>query len=138
MANWYRRWRTFWNEKVVYDWRYKLGALVGAFMLWAYLAGQQNMQSVVTAPVYYQKFPAGMVMVDQRIHQVSVTLSGRRDLMLGLKNHPVWIAIDLSNMRLGHNVYRITKNDAIGAYGLEVKAINPRQVAITLVPEPMP
>lgn len=138
MAVWFRRARNWVTEKLLIDWRYKLAALGSAFVLWAYLAGQMSMQTMVSARVYYQRSPAGMVMVDQTVQQVQITLSARRDRLLGLKDRPLWVVIDLSDLRVGRNLYRITKQDVMGANGIEIKSIAPHQVVITLVPEKMP
>ncbi len=127
-----RRLKIFIQDKVFAEWRYKLAALLAAFVMWAYVAGQQSMQAVYTVPIYFQNLPADSEIVDQKVHTVEVTVSGRRDLILSLRERQIWISIDLSGMNQGRNVYRITDKDIVVPSGIEVKNVARRKLVIRL------
>ncbi len=128
-----RRWNTFWQEKVVSNWRYKLSALAAALIIWAYVAGQQSMQAVYKVPVYFQNIPAGRILANPKIQKIQVTISGRRDRILSLKERQIWVAIELSSMKVGKNIYKLNKQDIVVPGGIEVKTFTPKKISIRLI-----
>jgi YbbR domain-containing protein len=135
MPVWWRRFRKFLDERILSDWPYKLVALAAAFIIWAYVAGQQSVHLVLTVPLRFQNIPPGSVLVDQKTDLVQVTLSGRRQLILALKPDQVWIALDLSGLRDGRNLYVISSRDVTVPSGLEVQDVSPSQLSIQLAPQ---
>ncbi len=133
-----RRLKIFIQEKIFAEWRYKLAALLAACVMWAYVAGQQSMQAVYTVPIYFQNLPDDSVMVNQKVHTVEVTVSGRRDSILSLWERQIWISIDLSGMKQGRNVYLITNKDIVVPSGIEVKNVAHRKLVIRLAKKKEP
>lgn len=133
-----RRLKIFIQDKVFSEWRYKLAALLAACVMWAYVAGQQSMQAVYTVPIYFQNLPDDSVMVDQKVHTVEVTVSGRRDSILSLRERQIWISLDLSGMKQGQNVYLITDKDIVVPSGIEVKNVARRKLVIRLAKKKEP
>lgn len=126
-----RRWKNL-GRKLLVNWRYKLAALAAAFIIWTYVAGQQSMQAVYTVPIFFQNIPAGSEMVRQAVDTIQVTISGRRDRILSLKERQIWAAIDLGGMKIGKNRYQLTKQDFVAPAGIEVKAFTPTKLSIRL------
>jgi YbbR domain-containing protein len=133
-----RRWKPFWQEKVLSNWRYKLSALAAAFIIWAYVAGQQSMQAVYQVPVYFQNTPTEHVLGNSKIQKIQVTISGRRDRILSLKERQIWVAIDLSGMKSGKNYHKLNKQDIVVPGGIEVKNFTPKKITIRLRKPPKP
>lgn len=132
MRYWQRRLKKFTEEKVLSNWRLKLAAVAAAFVVWSYVAGQQSMQSVYTVPVLYQNLVDDMEMHHQKVQKVQVTISGRRDRILSLKERQVWVAVDLSGMKKGRNRYVLKRDNIIVPGGIEVKAFTPKRLDIRL------
>jgi len=128
-----QRWRNFIEDKILNNWQYKLSALAAAFIIWTYVAGQQSMQAVYTIPIYFQNLPVGSILADPKVQKIQVTISGRRDRILSLKERQIWVAIKLSGMHIGKNVYQLTKQDIITPAGIEVKNFSPRKLTIRLI-----
>jgi YbbR domain-containing protein len=138
MPTWQRRVRTFLSESVVADWRYKLIALGAAFVIWVYVAGQQTIQAGYSLPIYFQNVPEGHVMISQSVNKIEVTIAGRRDRVLAIKDRQLWASLDLSKMKSGRNDYRLSKDDIIVPQGLEIKSFFPRHILVFLVKEARP
>ena len=132
MLKWQRRLKIFFEDKVLSEWKYKIIALLAAFIMWAYVAGQQSMQAVYTVPIYFQNLPVETELINQKIKKVEVTVSGRRDRILSLRERQIWVSLDLTSMRIGKNVYKIKNEDLIVPQGIEIKDITPRKIIIRL------
>ncbi len=132
MRYWQKRLRKVVKEKLLSDWRYKLAAVAAAMVVWIYVVGQQSMQAVFRVPVYFQNLPVSMEMVSQKLETVQVTISGRRDRILSLKERQIWVSIDLTGMHAGRNSYKINRNDVVVPAGIEVKDFTPKKIKIIL------
>ncbi len=132
MRYWQKRLKKIIKEKMLADWRYKLAALAAAMVVWIYVVGQQSMQAVFRVPVYFQNLPANTEMVSQKLETVQVTIAGRRDRILSLKERQVWVSIDLTGMHAGRNRYKISRNDVVVPAGIEVKDFTPKKIRIIL------
>lgn len=136
MRYWQRRLRKFMKERVMSDWRYKIAAIAAAFVVWAYVAGQQSMQAVFKVPVYFQNLPENLEMRSQKLNAIQVTVAGRRDRMLSLKERQIWVSIDLGGMKKGRNYYTVKRADVVVPSGIEVKSYTPKKILIRLNKEP--
>ncbi|MEW6517105.1 MAG: hypothetical protein AB1439_09385 [candidate division FCPU426 bacterium] len=128
-----RRWMNFIRTKVFLNWQYKLAAGAAAFVIWSYVAGQQTIQAIYTVPIFFQNLPVGSEMTRTSSDTIQVTLSGRRDRMLSLRERQIWVSLDLSGMKIGRNTYQLAPGDFITPAGLEIKAYTPRKLTIQLV-----
>lgn len=127
-----RSWTNFLRTKVFNNWQYKLAALAAAFVIWSYVSGQQTIQAIYTVPIFFQNLPAGSEMTRTSAETIQVTLSGRRDRMLSLRERQIWVSLDLSGMKNGRNTYLVTREDVIAPAGLEIKAFTPHKLSIQL------
>lgn len=134
MGKAWRALKRFWQAMVLPNWQTKLASLAAAIIIWSYVAGQQSMQVVFTAPIHFQNVPEGSRLKDPPLKVAEVTVSGRRDRILTVKQQQVWIALDLSGLRNGDNLYLISFQDVVVPSGIEVKDISPRQLTLELVP----
>jgi len=138
MPSWQRRFKNFISEKVIADWRYKLLALGAALVIWVYVAGQQSIQAVYSAPVLFENIPEGLAMERMSRTALEVTVSGPRNRVLAIKDRQVTAVLDLSKMKAGRNDYRFTKEDILVPKGIEVKAYFPRHIIIRLIRDNQP
>lgn len=132
MFYWQRRLKKFYKEKILSNWRYKLAALAAAFVVWSYVAGQQSMQAVFRVPIYFQNLANDLEMNKPKILSIQVTVSGRRDRMLSIKERQIWVSIDLAGMKVGRNVYNIKRADVVVPGGIEVKDYTPKKIIIIM------
>jgi YbbR domain-containing protein len=132
---WFRKAREFFDESIVSNWHFKLIAALAALIIWSYVASRQTLQISFAVPIRFQNIPVGTRLNDQRVDIADVTLAGRRDRILTLKQKEIWVSLDLSGLRAGRNLYLISTRDVIVPAAIEVKDITPRQLSIQLVPE---
>ncbi|MEI7542477.1 MAG: CdaR family protein [bacterium] len=115
------------------NWQYKLGSILVALILWFYLASEQNLSVVVSAPVQFDNFPADMQIVNKVSNTVDLGLTGRRDIVNNINKKEMIIIINLKESHEGKNNYRITPlNIKFMPRGLDIKNITPYQIEIEL------
>ena len=134
MRTWWRAVRRFVETFVTPNWQTKLTALVAAVIIWGYVASQQSMHVVFTVPIHFQGVPADSRLVEPPLTKAEVTLAGRRERILTLKQQQVWVAVDLSGLRNGPNLLLLTTQDVVTPAGVEVKDVSPRQLNLELRP----
>ncbi|MBN1595218.1 YbbR-like domain-containing protein [candidate division FCPU426 bacterium] len=136
MFNLPRRWKGIFRERLLNNWRYKIAALAAAFIIWSYVAGQQSMQAVYKVPVYFQNLPPNTVLADPKVDKIQVTISGRRDRILSIKERQIWVAIELAGMKRGKNKYSVQRSNIVVPAGIEIKSFTPSQIIIRLIRAP--
>lgn len=115
------------------NWQYKLGALLTALILWFYVASEQNLSIVISAPVQFDNFPSDMQIVNKVANTADIELTGRRDIVNNINKKEVKVIINLKGSKDGKNNYRITPlNIKSIPRGLDIRNVTPYQIEIEL------
>ena len=116
------------------NWQYKLGALLTALILWFYVASEQNLSVVISAPVQFDNFPSDMQIVNKVANTADIELAGRRDIVNNINKKEVKVIINLKGSKDGKNNYRITPmNIKSIPRGLDIRNVTPYQIEIELM-----
>lgn len=92
-----------WNWKSLFtkDWQAKAGSLVVAILLWWFVYSQTSVQRGFYIPIQYINLPPNMVILKTNDTMARVTIQGRKDRIMSLKNHQIRAFVDLSEASPG-------------------------------------
>lgn len=115
------------------NWQYKLVALFAALVMWFYVASEQNLSVVISAPVQYDNFPSDMQISNKVANTAEIELTGRRDIVNNINKKDVKVVINLKNSKEGKNNYRILPSNIKSIpRGLDIRNVTPYQIEIEL------
>lgn len=126
----------FLRSAFIENWGAKLGALAVVTLAWLALAGQQDFNVTVTAPVNYLNTPAGMVLSDETNHQVRLRLSGPRHKAVSLEEGEVTVQISIGSLSPGRHLIRLTAGDITLPLGMKLDSVELQNLRVILIPEP--
>jgi len=119
---------------LVDNWPAKIGALALVTLTWLILAGQQNFQVEVAAPVRYVHLAPDLALSKISPAQVNLLLSGRRHQASNLRPDEIRVRLDLTDYKAGEQVIRLTAGNVILPVGLAIERIRPQDVRLILKP----
>jgi YbbR domain-containing protein len=115
------------------NWQYKLGAFLTALVLWFYVASEQNLSIVISAPIQYDNFPSDMQIINKAANTADIELTGRRDIVNNINKKEVKVILNIKGAKEGKNNYRIVPlNIKSVPRGLDIRNVTPYQVEIEL------
>ena len=124
----------FFKEAFVDNWKTKLSALVLVTVAWMILAVQQEMQINLTAPIRYENLPAELVVDDEAVNTVGLTLAGRRNLINTLKEEDISVRVDLTGFGSGDHLIRLGAANIDIPMGTRVDRFIPPKINFRLKP----
>lgn len=107
--NWWKTARLL----LVSRWQVKLATLAIVSLVWLMLAGQQDFEVTIKAPVEYKNLPEYMEIVEPMKPIVKITARGLRKDASTLNSRNVQVELDLASAKLGRKTYRISANQAV-------------------------
>jgi YbbR domain-containing protein len=123
--------KDFINKWILNRWQYKLAAFVTAFMLWFYVASDQNLNINLSIPVEFVNYPADMRVVNKIKTSADITVEGRRDIVTKMDKKLIKAILDLKKSKEGKNDFVITAAQIKGVpRGLLIRDISPAAMAI--------
>lgn len=87
--------RTTW---LTHNFWIKLGAFVLAIGLWFYVAGEETVQTDLKIPIQFV-LAEGMVITEQKIDLLTISVSGRRDVISKLAEGELVCKVDFTNYK---------------------------------------
>ncbi len=124
----------FFKEAFIDNWKTKLGALVLVTVAWMILAVQQEMHINLTAPIRYENLPAELVVGDESVNTVGLTLAGRRNLVSSLKEEDLSVRVDLTGFGSGDHLIKLGAANIDIPMGTRVDRFTPPKIAVSLKP----
>jgi uncharacterized protein (TIGR00159 family) len=115
-------------------WWVKIGVVAVMTLAWLILAGQQNYDVEVAAPVRYVRLAPDLILSKVTPAQVNLVVTGRRHLAVNLKPGEVRVRVDLADYGAGEQVIRLSAGNVILPVGLAVERIRPPDVRVVLKP----
>jgi diadenylate cyclase len=106
------RWQTI-RSLIISRWRLKLATLAIVSLVWLMLAGEQNFEVTIKAPVEFKNLPENMEIVQPMKPSVKITARGLRKDAGTLNSRNVQVELDLSSAKLGRKTYRISPKQAV-------------------------
>ena len=125
--NWWKAARLL----LVSRWQVKLATLAIVSLVWLLLAGQQDFQVTIEAPVAFKNLPANMELVQPMKPSVKITARGLRKDAGTLSSRNVLVELDLSSAKLGRKTYRISSKQAVlPGERIDVVRIEPTELVL--------
>lgn len=116
------------------NWGVKIGALILVTLVWLILAGAQNLNMTINAPIDFLGPPSGAVLGEDTVAQVRLELSGPRRQIVNLKGDDVKVRVDLKGLPLGPHLIRLSAQDVELPLGLTIDRVYPQNIRVTLKP----
>jgi YbbR domain-containing protein len=118
-----------------HNWRLKLVSLVLATVLWAATARESTSEIGVNVPLEYQNVPAKTEVLSDATNTVEVRLRGPSTLVREIGTKEISTTVDMRKMPLGEEkILPLTVQNVRAPFGVEVVAVNPARVSVTLEP----
>jgi YbbR domain-containing protein len=128
MRDWLKKW-------ILNRWQYKLAAFLTAFILWFYVASEQNLNISLSIPVEFINYPADLQVTNKIRNSADITVQGRRDIVTKMEKKDIKAVLDLKNSKTGKNNFVISAAQIKGVpRGLLIKNISPAAMAIEFEP----
>ena len=95
------------------NWRIKIGTIAVVSLVWLVLAGQQDFEVNIKAPLKLVNIPNSIVLAEPYKPSVALTIRGLRKDAATLSSSNVEVALDISEAANGKQHYRITANNVL-------------------------
>lgn len=125
------------RDLVLGNWAVKVASLLLVSLVWLTMAGQQNYEIDLEAPVTYISIPAGLKIGDLSDKTVRVSVSGSRRQASAVRSEDLAVVISLSGLAKGAHYIPLIRQNIHIPLGLEVTSVTPKQLAVTLTPKPI-
>lgn len=111
----------------------KFAALALGTALWFTVSGHQ-VERRIPVPVFYRNVPHGLELTGEQADQVNVHLRGGDTIISSLGQNQIFVVVDLGGGREGVNVISLRLEQVAAPMGLDVLAVDPNSVTVTLEP----
>jgi YbbR domain-containing protein len=123
------RWRHAFTHNVVL----KLLSLAFAFGLWSFVNfGERDTEEALKVPLELRNIPASLVITSPRVDFIDLRVVGPRTLLGRIDRNRLSISLDLSGVRPGPAVFRVSTDPLNLPRGVRVVRINPAVVTLDL------
>ncbi|MDY6851363.1 MAG: CdaR family protein, partial [Thermodesulfobacteriota bacterium] len=116
------------------NWGVKIGALILVTLIWLILAGAQNLNMTINAPIDFTDPPSGAVLSEDTMTQVRLEISGPRRQVVNLKGYKVKVRVDLRGLSFGPHLIRLSAQNVELPLGLTIDRVWPQNIKVTLKP----
>jgi hypothetical protein len=122
-----------WRSALVHNFALKLISLAFAFGLWAFVNfGERDTEEALKVPLELRNIPAAVVITSPRVDFIDLRVMGPRTLLGRIDRSRLSIALDLSGVRPGPAVFRVSGESVNLPRGVRVVRINPAAVTLDL------
>jgi hypothetical protein len=118
----------------VHNWKTKLVALAVVTTAWGILAGQQNVQVQLNAPVDTANLAPDLVAAGDVDGPVALTLRGNRRSLRALGRENIRLRVDLRGLAAGTHIIRLSEQQVDLPPGIRIERFMPQQLRVTLQP----
>ncbi len=117
---------------IFFNWRLKLAAAAAAIFLWTIVVGPQRSEVGISAQIQYTNLPPGMEITGKWVDRVDVRVRGSEASLAGLKPESVRALVDLSDVVVGPNFFRITDKNLLVPPGVSISKIRPSDLQLKI------
>ena len=112
----------------------KIVSLVFAVILWFYVNSRGGAEMEIAVPLELRNVPTRLVVVGDRMEDVTVRVKGRERVLQGITSRPIRAVLDLTDAREGDNVYFLDPSAIAVPVHVQIVRISPRRIPIRLGP----
>ena len=120
------------TEIFVQNWKKKLSALAMVSIAWVALASQQEVELTVTTPIRYLNIASGLVVNEDAVKSVELTMAGRRNSIRSLEQEDVQVLVDLNRLTAGPHYLNLSARNVDLPLGLKIQSILPQKIIVIL------
>ena len=120
------------TEIFVQNWKKKLSALAMVSIAWVALASQQEIELTVTAPIRYLNIASGLVVNEDAVKSVELTMAGLRNSIRSLEQEDVQVLVDLNRLTAGPHYLNLSARNVDLPLGLKIQSILPQKIIVIL------
>lgn len=113
------------KEFIFHNFRLKLMALVFAFALWFFVAGQSSTEASYVVPLVFKGVPEDMVMTSAPPADIEVRVVGPNFVVKNLQAREIKAEVDLGGAKEGINSFRVMPADIAVPIGIKVMKVLP-------------
>ncbi len=122
-----------WVEVFTYNLPLKLLSLAIAFALWSFVNfGERDAEDTLRVPLELRNVPSNLMITSPRDDFVEVRVVGPRTLLGRIDRNRLSIPVDLSGVKPGPAVFRLSSDSLALPRGVRVARITPAQVTLEL------
>ncbi|MFH1728728.1 MAG: CdaR family protein [Pseudomonadota bacterium] len=114
-----------------YNWQHKLIAVLTAVVIWSVISSSQKTKQIINAEVKIN-IPSSYVITNQNISEISVSVSGQKNLVRSLQRKNLLAIVDIKIPIVGLSSQRIHVNNIDLPKGLEILSITPSTVLLNI------
>jgi YbbR domain-containing protein len=108
---------------------WKLLSLVAAFLIWANIASEPELTTILSAPVEYKNYPKDLEISSDIVETVDVETHGPAGLLRDLSNSHLAAIVDFSSVRApGERTFTLTTAEINLPRGVQLVRIIPAQL----------
>jgi len=126
--------QTFLTDIFVQNWKSKLSALAMVSIAWVALASQQEIELNVTSPIRYLNIASGLVVNEDAVKAVDLTLAGRRNSIRSLAEEEIQVLVDLNQLTAGPHYLNLSARNVDLPLGLKIQSMLPQKIIVILNP----
>lgn len=126
--------QTLATEIFVQNWKSKLSALAMVAVAWVALASQQEVELTTTAPIRYLNIASGLVVNEDAVKTVELTLAGRRNSIRSLEQEEIQVLVDLNRLSAGPHYLNLSARNVDLPIGLKIQTLLPQKIIVILNP----
>ena len=128
--------QAFLTDIFVQNWKSKLSALAMVSIAWVALASQQEIELTVTAPIRYLNIASGLVVNEDAVKTVDLTLAGRRNSIRSLAEEEIQVLVDLNRLTAGPHYLNLSARNVDLPLALKIRSMLPQKIIVILNPLP--
>lgn len=110
----------------------KIVAIVFSIFLWLFATHRGLVEVVLDVPLEFKNIPPGLVLVNNNIKKVSISIKGQERLIRNVGPTDIRAFIDLSDAKKGEDIYLISKVNVKVPRWMTVTNIDPSSVKVVL------
>jgi YbbR domain-containing protein len=114
---------------------WKLLSLIAAFLIWANIASEPELTTILSAPVEYKSFPKGLEISSDIVENVDVETHGPAGQLRDLSGAHLAAIVDFSSVRApGERTFTLTSAELNLPRGIQLIRIIPTQLRFRFEP----
>lgn len=110
----------------------KLLSLFLAFVLWLFVLSERTIEYGLVIPVRLDGLPRDLVVTSPPPDSVNLKVSGPRPLLNLLRPERMTVVLDLANVKVGTNSFRVTEHRFDLPRGLKITQISPSEATVSV------
>lgn len=120
------------RENILNNLILKILSLLFAILLWYYVGSKGVIETNMIVPLELKNLPDSYFISGDVIDYIDVRLKGKENILSLLKGNQINLYLDLSNVKVGNNIFNLKPENINTPPNIEVTWINPKRINIKI------